>query len=108
MAAPDYNLRSFDLAQSRDRSTIIDQGTRINGVEVKEVPAGAAVFLHFGSGRDPYPIVTGDAWEISADGPDGCPVPLDEGLYMTNSAGAGTVTLMISFGLVAGGVRRVA
>lgn len=108
MAAPDYSRRSFDLATARDRAPIIDQGTLINGVTVLVVPAGATAQLHFGSGRDPIDVIAGDSWDVSAVDARGCPVPLDEGLYMTNPAGAGDVQLLISFGPIGGGVRTAA
>lgn len=108
MAAPDYSRRSFDLAIARDRTPIIDQGTLINGVTVLAVPGGAVAQLHFGSGRDPVDVVTGDSWDVAAIAPNGCPVPLDEGLYMTNPAGAGNVQLLISFGPIGGGLRTEA
>lgn len=104
MAAPDYVLRTFDLATLRDRTPIIDQGTLINGVTIQDAPPGAPAFLHFGSGRDPLPIVAGDSWDVAAI-VDGCPVPLDEGLFMSNPAGAGNVTLIISFGPIGSGLR---
>lgn len=108
MAAPDYSRRTFDLATVRDRTPIVDQGTLINGVTVLAVAAGAGAQLHFGSGRDPIDVVAGDSWDISAVGSDGCPVPLDEGLYLTNPAGAGDLQLLISFGPIGAGARTAA
>jgi hypothetical protein len=108
MAAPDYSRRTFSLVAVHDRTPIIDQGTLINGVTVLSVPAGAGAQLHFGSGRDPIDVVAGDSWEVSSIGPDGCPIPLDEGLYLTNPAGAGDLQLLISFGPIGAGARTVA
>lgn len=108
MSAPDYSRRSFDLAVARDRTPIIDQGTLINGVTVLSIPGGAVAQLHFGAGRDPVDVVSGDSWDVSAVGGDGCPKPLDEGLFMTNPAGAGLVQLLISFGPIGAGVRTEA
>lgn len=108
MAAPDYSRRTFDLAVARDRGTIVDVGLLINGVTVLAVAAGAGAQLHFGAGRDPIDVVAGDSWDISAIGPDGCPVPLDEGLFLTNPAGAGSLQLLISFGPIGAGTRTAA
>lgn len=107
MAAPDYSRRAFDLAVARDRTAILDPGTLINGVTVLSVPAGAVAQLHFGANRDPIDIATGDQWDCSVV-VDGCPKPMDEGLFMTNPAGAGNVLLLISFGPIGSGVRTQA
>lgn len=104
MSAPDYSRRSFDLAVARDRTPIIDQGTLINGVTILSLPGGAIAQLHFGAGRDPVDVVQGDSWTVSAIDAKGCPIPLDEGLFMTNPAGAGLVQLLISFGPIGGGL----
>lgn len=104
MAAPDYSRRSFDLAIARDRTPIIDPGTLINGVTILALPGGAVAQLHFGAGRDPVDVVQGDSWKVTAADAQGCPIPLDEGLFMTNPAGAGLVQLLISFGPVGAGV----
>lgn len=87
---------------------MIDQGTLINGVTVLVVPAGAVAQLHFGAGRDPVDVVQGDSWDVAAIGADGCPKPLDEGLFMTNPAGAGNVQLLISFGPIGSGLKTEA
>jgi hypothetical protein len=105
VAAPNYSVRSFDLATARDNTPIIEQGTLINAITVQSVPAGASASLHFGANRDSVPILTGDSWDVSAEGPNGCPTALDEGLFMTNPVGAGLVTLVISFGRIDTGVR---
>lgn len=107
MAAPDYSRRSFDLATARDRGAILDAGTLINGVTVVSVPAGAVAQLHFGANRDPIDLATGDQWDCSVVDANGCPKPMDEGLFMSNPAGAGSIVLIISFGPVGSGVRAV-
>lgn len=107
MAAPDYSRRGFDLVTARERSPIIDPGTLINGVTVLVVPAGAVAQLHFGANRDPIDLATGDQWDCSVVDADGCPRPMDEGLFMSNPAGAGQILLLISFGPVGSGVRAV-
>lgn len=108
MAAPDYSRRSFDLATLRDRTQIVDAGVLINGVTILAVAAGAGAQIHFGSNRDPIDVVAGDSWDISATGSDGCPVPLDEGLFLSNPAGAGTLQLLISSGPIGAGTRTAA
>lgn len=106
MAAPDYRVVLVDLTVGRASPvSIIDQGVKINGVTVQFVPAGAALNLHFGANREGVPIVTGDSWDVAADGPNGCPVPLDEGLFVSNPAGAGTAQLIVSFGNIGAGAQ---
>lgn len=97
MATPEYGNRALDLSIGRDKATIVDPGTKINGVTVQQVPAGASALIHFGN-KDGVPLVAGDSWDVWADGPDGCPVPLDEGLFLTNPIGGGVVILIVSFG----------
>lgn len=108
MAAPDYSRRAIDLAVAHDRTQIVDPGTLINGVSVLFVPAGAAAQLHFGANKDPVDIATGDQWDCSVVDARGCPRPMDEGLFVTNPAGAGNVVLVVSFGPIGAGIGTVA
>lgn len=103
MSAPDYRPVTLDLATARNRTTIVDVGTKINHVAVEQVPAGAGAEFHVGN-KEGIPFVQGEAWDIWADGPDGCPVAHDEGFFVTNPAGGGELKLVISFGDV--GVSR--
>lgn len=97
MASPDYRPLTLDLSIQRDKTTVVDVGTKINHVAVEEVPAGASAFFHIGN-KEGIPLVQGEAWDIWATGPDGCPVPHDEGLFITNPVGGGNLRLVISFG----------
>ena len=106
MAAPDYRVVSFNLATARDRATIVETGTRIIAVMVQAAPAAAS--LHFGANRDPVPALTGDSWDTTAEDENGCPVPLDEGLFLTNAAAAGLLTLVVSFGSAGAGLVKAA
>lgn len=107
MAAPDYDVLVLDLAVARDAQPVTNQGNKINGVSVLDVPGGAAAFMHFGAGRQPIPIVDGDSWDIAAEA-GGCLVALDEGLRITNPVGAGNITLLVSYGSIGAGTRSQA
>jgi hypothetical protein len=106
VAAPDYQVLQLDLANARTAAPIIDVGTKYNAVVVQALPGGAGVSLHFGANKQAVPIAAGDSWEVHAVDGQGCVRAADEGLFMTNPIGAGTVVLVVSGGEV--GIGRVA
>lgn len=87
-----YRVLSFDLATLRDRDLITQTvNNRVATVAVLQLPAGAAVSLHFGSGGEAIPLLN--------QGIEFTPCPPEEtGVYLTNAAGAGTLILLVSFG----------
>lgn len=91
MTAPAYEVKELDLATARTRQYIIPSGKQIDGVTVLGLPAGATAEIAFGSSRDYIELFTqGQSFEL-------CP-PTTEGLLITNPVGAGTLTLLISYG----------
>lgn len=99
MSTPDYRPVSLDMAVARTQTPVVEVGTKINHVAIISVPAGSNALLHIGN-KEGIPIVAGDSWDIWADGPDNCPVAHDEGLFVTNPSGSGSLQLVISFGNV--------
>lgn len=98
MAAPDYEVRDFDMATARERFRVVPSGQPYDSVTVLAFPAGGDAQLHFGDNRQGVPVIgAGLTFNISARDSNGCPVPPDEGLFLTNSASAGTLRLLISF-----------
>jgi hypothetical protein len=98
---PAYRILTFDLTTLRDRTQVLQPGAAYNSVCVRECPGGAGVELAFGSNADLIPAIEGDAFQFL----DKCAHPLncDEGLFVTNPAGAGTLVLLVGFAGSQGG-----
>lgn len=103
MASPDYQKIVFDLTAAHDRQRVVDVGTKINHLAIEAVPLGTTALFHLGN-KEGIPIVIGESWDVWADDSQGCPVPHDEGLFISNVAGAGSLQIVVSFGAV--GVSR--
>lgn len=97
MSVPQYQKVLFDLATAHDRQKVIDVGTKITHIAIISVPAGTDAEFHCGN-KEGIQIVQGDSWDVWADGPNGCPVPHDEGLFISNVAGANAIEMLVSFG----------
>lgn len=97
MARPLYRVISLDLAVARAAAPIpgVDVGVKFDGVTVLQIPGGNTVGLSFGNG-DFIPILQAGPFRFL----DGCEHPFfcDEGLFLQNAAGAGTLVLLVSFG----------
>jgi len=96
MAKPAYTVLTFDLVTLRDRVSVLALGASYTGVSVETLPAGAGVSLAFGTNSQLIPVrVEGRAWDFvdNCGNPQGC----DEGLFLSNPAGAGILTLLVSF-----------
>ena len=92
MSAPDYVILNLDLATARTKAPIVEVGRPYGSVCVIALPAGVAASLAFGTNRQDVPLLTqGQSFE------DICPLA-DEGLFFTNPAAAGILTLYVAFG----------
>lgn len=99
MASINYRVVSLDLATLRSSpgAAILEVGTRYNAVTVMALPAGASASLAFGDNKDPIPLTAaGQSFAFLDD--CGRPYSVDEALRLTNPAGAGTLTLLVSTG----------
>lgn len=95
---PNYAVVSFDLATARTDQPVagIQVGTRFDSVTVLALPAGAGVSVRFGSNQHIPLSVVNQSFRLL----DSCEHPFfcDEGLFVTNPAGAGVCTLLVSLG----------
>jgi hypothetical protein len=98
---PSYRVLELDLTTLRDRTQVLTPGQAYTAVSVRRCPGGAGLELSFGSNADLDEAVEGDTYQFL----DKCghPLPCDDGLYVTNPAGAGTVRLLVSFAGTGGG-----
>lgn len=99
---PGYRVLNIDLTVARQVSLIdtsVGVGIGYDSVTILAVPAGATVNLHFGSNSDPYPVgnLQGETIETTTQDENGCIIPTDDGLYIDNPAGAGTLTVGVSY-----------
>jgi hypothetical protein len=105
MAAPNYLVVNIDLAVARlsgQRVNQMDAGVKYDGVNVLAIPAGALAALAFGSNRQFLPLgFAGQEFEFLDE--CGRPFKADEGLFVQNPAGAGTLTLLVSLGTISAG-----
>lgn len=95
MAKPLYQVIQVDLTAPRDSNAIVEVGVRYDAVKVHQLPAGNTVSLKFGQ-NPPIPILSTESFRFL----DKCEHPFfcDEGLFLTNGAGAGTLILIVSLG----------
>lgn len=97
MASLNYDRLDIDLAVVRAGVQVIIVGSGYDGVLVAAMPAGAVVSLGFKSSPAGAMIpltAAGQSFEFVDE--CGNPYIVDEGLFVTNPAAAGVVTLMIS------------
>lgn len=108
MSRPRYSTIARNLATARTSpEELVPVGTEIDNVTVVGLPAGAVANLHFGTGAEPVPVTQGQSWDTNEE-VDGCLVPLTEGLYLSNPAGAGQVVVVVSYGKPVSGLRTLA
>jgi len=96
MAKPLYQTLTVDLTVVRDSNAIVEVGVRYDAVKVHQLPAGNTVSLKFGGNSPNVPLLAVETFRFL----DKCEHPFfcDEGLYITNVAGAGTLILLVSLG----------
>lgn len=89
MSAPQYTIVDIDLAIARAApgERIVDVGVPVTSWTVLQYPAGAVVSIAVGQNKLPIPLVA-----LGQEMDEICP-PCDEGIFITNPAGAGTVRL---------------
>ena len=101
MAKPGYRVLSVDLTVANALTQLIGPGQGYDSVTILSVPGGATVNLHFGTNADPWPVgnLQGETIETTTQDAQGCIIPTDEGLFVDNPAGAGSLVLGVSFAL---------
>lgn len=84
-------IELFNLAVARDRVAIpATAANPMESVSIAQLPAGNGVTLHFGHGDPGRPAnQEGQTWELDP--------PLADGLFLSNTLGAGTLILEIHF-----------
>lgn len=97
MAAPNYRVIQIDLAVARDANAIPEAGVGVeyDGFTVLALPGGNTVSLKCGPSKDNIPLlVAGQSFAFK----DVCDNPFiaNEGLFITNIAGAGILLLLLS------------
>jgi hypothetical protein len=108
VSRPRYNVFVRNLATARSSpEELVPQGTEVNNVTVVGLAPGAVANLHFGSGAEAIPVSAGQSWDVDEE-VDGCLVALTEGVYMTNPAGGGQLTIVVSYGKPVSGLRTLA
>jgi hypothetical protein len=100
MAKPSYRVILVDTSVAHDRFPIVDAGIKVDAISALDMPAPGAVSVAFGTNSDLIPLKDGDGYDVSATDANGCPVPLDEGVFVSNVAGAGIAQILVSFGSV--------
>ncbi len=99
MAKPLYQIVTLDLAVARSGIVIpsVDIGARFDAITVLQLPGGSVISLAFGASGAFIPLLTaGQTFRFL----DACEHPFfcDEGLFVQNAAGAGSVILLVSQG----------
>lgn len=91
---PNYQVLELDLAVARDSNAIVAVGIPYDAVTVHQLPA-AGPFIKFGP-NPPIPLLRPETFRFL----DSCEHPFfcDEGLFLSNSAGAGILILIVSLG----------
>lgn len=91
---PNYRVLVLDLAVARTAGEVLADvgvGTPYFSVSVLDGSATPTAFLRLGPNADPIPAYPGLLLETSCPGQ-----PLsDQGLFVANAAGAGTLTLFV-------------
>lgn len=99
MAKPSYRIITVDLTVANVLTQLLGPGQGYDAVSILSVPAGATVNLHFGPNADPWPVgnLQGETIETTTQDGQGCIIPADEGLFVDNPAGAGSLIIGVSF-----------
>jgi len=94
MAKPLYQVLQIDLAVVRDSNAIVEVGVRFDAVTVHQLPA-VGPSLKLGPNAA-IPLLRTETFRFL----DKCEHPFfcDEGLFLTNPAGAGILILIVSLG----------
>lgn len=100
MAKPAYDVVVIDLTAAKTRARIVDAGQKVDSVSVVSLGAGVSLSLVFGENNKEIPVSNGDSFDLSSLDSEGCPVPLDEGVFETHPVGAGSAQILISFGSI--------
>lgn len=92
---PLYQILQIDLAVPRDSNAIVEVGIRFDAVTVHQLPGGSVASLKLGPNPD-IPLLRTETFRFL----DSCEHPFfcDEGLFLTNPAGAGVLILIVSLG----------
>lgn len=92
---PVYQVIQLDLAAARDSNAIVEVGVRFDAVTVHQLPGGVAIGLKLGPNPE-IPLLRTETFRFL----DSCEHPFfcDEGLFITNAAGAGVLILIVSMG----------
>jgi hypothetical protein len=96
MTAVNYSTFQFDLAVARLEFPVLALGEPYDGITVMALPGGATASLKLGTNRDNIPLALG--LSLALEDQDANPLPVNEGLFLTNAAAAGTLILLVSRG----------
>jgi hypothetical protein len=95
MAKPLYQVLQIDVATPRDSNPIVEVGIKYDAVTIHQLPAGGGMSLKLGPNQA-IPLIRTETFRFL----DKCEHPFfcDEGLFLTNVAGAGILILIVSLG----------
>lgn len=91
MPHPPYEVKNLSLVTARTSFPIVALGPQVEGVTVLGIPVGVLAYIRMGSAGDDIPLLTqGQEFKM-------CP-PNSDGVFLTNPASAGTLSLLVSYG----------
>ena len=99
MARPAYTRLDIDLTVARNFQEVLGIGNAYDGVIINTLPVGATVSIAFGPNSPLIPLLQqGQDLHFL----DMCANPFfaNEGLFISNPAGIGTLVLIVSVGTV--------
>ena len=96
---PNYQVLTIPLTGARSAEFIVQPGVAYDGLTIIELPggAGAGVSLAFGSNGNFIPMRS-EGQSFAFIDVCGNPFQCDEGLLLTNPAGAGNLVILLSVG----------
>jgi hypothetical protein len=98
MASVNYQRLDIDLSIARPNLVAVTgQGVTYDGLTIIQLPVGAAVSLAFGVNRPEIPLLA-QGQSFAFIDVCGNPFQSDEGLLVTNPAGAGVLIILLSVG----------
>jgi len=91
---PVYQVLQLDLAAQRDDAPVVEVGVRYDAVTIHQLP-GPGISMKLGP-NPAIPLLRTETHRFL----DSCEHPFfcDEGLFITNPAGAGILILIVSMG----------
>lgn len=92
MSGPAYTVLNLDLTVQRTDEPIVNVGVPVESIAVLGLPIGTSASLRIGTNKPPVPLLT-QGMSIEEICPNN-----DEGVFLTNALGAGTLVLFIAFG----------